>query len=76
MARIRGIAVTLLLLTSALVPMTLKAQDKLPPADLNRVKDGSVPPDFTLGDQDGNPVHLSNLIGKKKVVLVFYRGYW
>lgn len=48
----------------------------LPPADLSRVKPGDAAPDFTLEDQDGKPVQLSDYKGKKSVVLVFYRGYW
>ena len=35
---------------------------------------GSIAPDFTLSDADGNKVTLSSL--KKPAVLVFYRGYW
>ena len=60
-------------------PLALSAiggERDLPPADLNRVREGSLAPDFTLQDQDGNPVTLSSFRGKKKVVLVFYRGYW
>jgi peroxiredoxin Q/BCP len=34
---------------------------------------GSEAPDFTLPDQDGNPVHLRSLRGKN-VVLIFYPG--
>jgi hypothetical protein len=37
---------------------------------------GERAPDFTLPDADGTPVTLSELRGKKPVVLVFYRGYW
>ena len=37
---------------------------------------GEVAPDFTLEDQDGNRVTLSDVRGKSPVVLVFYRGYW
>ena len=48
----------------------------LPPGDLDRVLEGSLAPDFTLQDQDGKLVTLSSFRGKKKVVLVFYRGYW
>ena len=36
-------------------------------------------PDFTLPDQDGNPVTLSKVLADSKpgaVVLVFYRGFW
>jgi len=33
-------------------------------------------PDFTLPDQDGQPVTLSSFRGKGPVLLVFYRGHW
>jgi hypothetical protein len=36
-------------------------------------------PDFTLPDQDGKPVSLSQLLAgakSKGAVLIFYRGYW
>ncbi len=48
----------------------------LAPADLTRIKAGDAAPDFTLEEQDGKPVSLSDYRGKKTVVLVFYRGYW
>ena len=35
-----------------------------------------VAPDFTLEDQSGHKVTLSDARGKSPVVLVFYRGYW
>ena len=37
---------------------------------------GDIAPDFTLQDQDGNKVTLSDAREKSPVVLVFYRGYW
>ena len=37
---------------------------------------GEVGPDFTLEDQSGQKVTLSDARGKSSVVLVFYRGYW
>lgn len=37
---------------------------------------GEVAPDFTLQDQSGHKVTLSDARGKSPVVLVFYRGYW
>lgn len=37
---------------------------------------GDIPPDFTLEDQNGHKVTLSDARGKSPVVLVFYRGYW
>ena len=33
-------------------------------------------PDFELPDQDGQPVKLSELVGKFPFILSFYRGYW
>ncbi len=35
----------------------------------------TVAPDFTLMNQSGEPVRLSQYRGQK-VVLIFYRGYW
>lgn len=37
---------------------------------------GDIAPDFTLRDQNGNTLTLSDARGKSPVVLVFYRGYW
>lgn len=37
---------------------------------------GEVAPDFTLKDQDGNPVILSSFRGKKAVALCFYPFDW
>lgn len=37
---------------------------------------GEVAPDFTLSDERGRKVTLSEARGKAPVVLVFYRGYW
>jgi len=37
---------------------------------------GDVAPDFTLEDQNGHKIALSDARGKSPVVLVFYRGYW
>ena len=33
-------------------------------------------PDFELTDQDGQPVTLSEAVGKFPCILSFYRGYW
>jgi cytochrome oxidase Cu insertion factor (SCO1/SenC/PrrC family) len=49
------------------------------PASKGAPQVGSRAPDFTLPDQDGNPVTLSRVLleGKPRaVVLVFYRGFW
>ncbi len=81
MKQLISIAFSLLVLA---VSTTATAQTKLGPtdgqgltaADLSRVKAGDAAPDFTLEDQDGKPVTLSDYRGKKTLVLVFYRGYW
>jgi len=38
----------------------------------NKLKVGDVAPDFTLPDQSGAPVHLTELLGHGPVVLYFY----
>ncbi len=48
----------------------------LNPTDLARIKVGDKAPDFTLENMDGKKISLSGFRGKKKVVLVFYRGHW
>ncbi len=44
--------------------------------DLNRVKAGTLAPDFQLEDMNGRTVRLSEYRGRKYVVLIFYRGYF
>ncbi|MSP37267.1 MAG: redoxin domain-containing protein [Deltaproteobacteria bacterium] len=44
--------------------------------EIERIKVGQAAPDFTLEDSDGKAIALSELRGKKSVILVFYRGYW
>jgi cytochrome oxidase Cu insertion factor (SCO1/SenC/PrrC family) len=55
----------------------------LPPAAATIPKVGEMAPDFTLPDQNGNPVKLNALLGESKAgknspaaLLIFYRGYW
>jgi cytochrome oxidase Cu insertion factor (SCO1/SenC/PrrC family) len=48
----------------------------LKPTDLERVKVGDKAPDFSLENMDGEKITLSDFRGKKKVVLVLYRGHW
>ena len=50
--------------------------DGLVPTDLERVKVGDPAPDFSLEDENGKPVTLSQFHGKNSVILVFYRGHW
>ena len=38
--------------------------------------EGTLAPDFSGKDQDGNTISLSNMLKKGPVVLIFYRGYW
>lgn len=40
------------------------------------VQVGETAPDFTLEDEMGRKVTLSEARGKTPTVLVFYRGYW
>ncbi len=42
------------------------------PVRAAELKVGDKAPDFTLPDQNGNQVKLSNFLGKKNVVLAFY----
>lgn len=37
---------------------------------------GQKAPDFTLPDQNGKPVALTDLISPNGAVLIFYRGHW
>jgi cytochrome oxidase Cu insertion factor (SCO1/SenC/PrrC family) len=48
----------------------------LAPTDLERVTVGNPAPNFTLEDENGKPVTLSQFRGKRCVILVFYRGHW
>jgi len=56
---------------------------QLPPSN-GAPRVGQAAPDFTLPDQDGNPVTLSKLLqgdgggggGRGGAFLIFYRGYW
>ena len=48
----------------------------LSPTDLERVQVSMLAPDFTLEDEKGTPITLSQFRGEKNVILVFYRGRW
>jgi hypothetical protein len=48
----------------------------LPGTDLDRVRAGDVAPDFSLVSLAGPVVTLSELRGRRNVILVFYRGWW
>jgi cytochrome oxidase Cu insertion factor (SCO1/SenC/PrrC family) len=47
-----------------------------PPTDTARVAVGQMAPDFTLANKEGGTVTLSDFRGKKRIILVFYRGHW
>ena len=49
---------------------------ELPPADLDRIQVGAPAPGFTLETAGGARVSLADYRGRKRVVLVFYRGHW
>jgi len=68
----------LFFLTTVPVAAQLGPKDgaNLPATDLERIKIGQPAPDFTLQNQDGKNISLSDYRGKKSVVLVFYRGHW
>jgi cytochrome oxidase Cu insertion factor (SCO1/SenC/PrrC family) len=61
------------LLTSALLigMVSSAAAQNTPPPD-PKIKVGDTAPDFSLRDQSGKEVKLSDFRGKKDVVLAFY----
>ena len=44
--------------------------------DANALREGTIAPDFTLPNVDGQPVILADLLRQGPVVLTFYRGEW
>jgi cytochrome oxidase Cu insertion factor (SCO1/SenC/PrrC family) len=66
----------LIIASSAFAQLGPKDGVGLIATELDRVKVGQPAPDFSLEDADGKATTLSDLRGKKSVVLVFYRGYW
>jgi AhpC/TSA family len=47
------------------------------PASTGAPRVGEKAPEFTLSDQDGKDVALSDLVDRSKAVaLIFYRGFW
>jgi hypothetical protein len=46
------------------------------PASTGAPRVGQKAPDFSLPDQNGKPVALTDLISQKGAVLIFYRGHW
>ena len=48
----------------------------LPPSPSRRPQLREIPPDFTLENSAGEPRRLYDLVRKRLVVLLFYRGHW
>ena len=46
------------------------------PAQAAIVKVGDSAPDFSLPASDGKTYHLADLRGRKRLVLVIFRGVW
>ena len=59
-----------------LLSISMAATLQTTPSRATPVAVGDVAPDFTLEDQNGHKVTLSDARSKSPVVLVFYRGYW
>jgi len=57
-----------------LLPGIAAAQQILPRPQIASAE-GKLAPDFTLKDQSSKPLHLASMHGKR-VLLIFYRGYW
>lgn len=69
----RIVPVLLAALAVLLATQSLAQQQPQQPAIAHtQLKVGDMAPDFTLPDQNRNPVKLSDSRGKKNVVLAFY----
>ena len=74
-----GIRSRIILLSIAVSPLYSICFQTAAPQSKTRLMPiavGEMAPDFTLDDQHGNKITLSEARGKNPVVLVFYRGYW
>lgn len=60
---------------SAPAPLGPVDGHELAAVDTGRVSVGDVAPDFSLASRTGERVTLSELRGRR-IVLVFYRGHW
>jgi len=60
-----------LLLAGVLVPAS-RAADQSSSVPSPKIKVGDMAPDFTMEDQNGKKVSLSEFRGKKNVALAFY----
>jgi hypothetical protein len=68
---------TLAILMFALLSYVLFYELRQVPPSTGAPRVGQKAPEFTLSDQDGKDVALSDLVSKSKAVaLIFYRGFW
>ncbi|CAA6678406.1 MULTISPECIES: peroxiredoxin-like family protein [unclassified Lentimonas] len=65
----------ILCLTCASAPVLLNAVTD-DPREVNPIEVGSTAPEAELSDVEGNTVALSEALGSKKSILIFYRGGW
>ena len=64
--------IRVMLIAALLVSFAAAASSQTPAAPTTHLKVGDTAPDFELTDTTGNKVKLSDLKGKKNVVLAFY----
>ncbi|MGL4805924.1 MAG: redoxin domain-containing protein [Bacteroidales bacterium] len=67
----KKLSIVMVLIMTAIHSFTLSAQ-----AVEQGLRVGDKAPEFTLNDQNGNPVTLYSLLKKGPVVLTWYRGGW
>ncbi len=76
----RTILAAIAILLSALSGIDMSPEpsreDNQARAPLERIRVGEVAPDFTLRTPDGSRHRLSELRGRKNLVLIFFRGTW
>jgi len=72
-----ALSLLVLIFAGFLMPGPAAAEGPAPvPTDIDRVREGTVAPDFSLLSQTGDRVKLSDYRKSKNVILLFYRGYW
>ena len=64
--------IRVMLIAALLLSLAVAANSQTPAAPTTHLKVGDAAPDFELTDTTGNKVKLSDLKGKKNVVLAFY----
>lgn len=74
MHSLRGWALSVALLAVVFASAGASAEDKWAPDEMTGVKVGEKAPDFTLKDQNGKEVALSDLVKQGTVALNFYRS--